>query len=143
MSCQASHEHSDTRSRSGRSRSSPMNAPVSPQSLPLASAPVAPSTAARIFAFASMCVGMFVALLDIQIVSASLRDIGGGLAAGSDETAHTVALKELWLRTYREALTQSFADAYLAILACFVAAALLVPLMRRAVSPVGAPTDVH
>jgi MFS family permease len=30
---------------------------------------------------------MFIALLDIQIVSASLRDIGGGLSAGSDETA--------------------------------------------------------
>jgi DHA2 family multidrug resistance protein len=41
----------------------------------------------KIFAFASMCVGMFIALLDIQIVSASLRDIGGGLSAGVDETA--------------------------------------------------------
>ncbi|MEK7695282.1 MAG: MFS transporter, partial [Pseudomonadota bacterium] len=41
---------------------------------------------ARVFAFASMCVGMFIALLDIQIVSASLRDIGGGLSAGADET---------------------------------------------------------
>ena len=41
----------------------------------------------RVFAFAVMCVGLFIALLDIQIVSASLRDIGGGLSAGSDETA--------------------------------------------------------
>ena len=41
----------------------------------------------KIFAFAVMCVGMFIALLDIQIVSASLRDIGGGLSAGQDETA--------------------------------------------------------
>jgi DHA2 family multidrug resistance protein len=41
----------------------------------------------KLFAFASMCVGMFIALLDIQIVSASLRDIGGGLSAGADETA--------------------------------------------------------
>ncbi|STR71427.1 tripartite multidrug resistance system inner membrane protein [Raoultella ornithinolytica] len=40
----------------------------------------------KIFAFASMCVGMFIALIDIQIVSASLRDIGGGLSAGDDET---------------------------------------------------------
>ena len=45
------------------------------------------ATAAKVFAFASMCMGMFIALLDIQIVSASLRDIGGGLSAGSDETA--------------------------------------------------------
>lgn len=44
------------------------------------------STAQRVLAFASMCVGMFVALLDIQIVTASLRDIGGGLSAGADET---------------------------------------------------------
>ena len=34
-----------------------------------------------------MCVGFFIALLDIQIVSASLRDIGGGLSAGADEVA--------------------------------------------------------
>ena len=43
--------------------------------------------AAKVFAFATMCVGFFIALLDIQIVSASLRDIGGGLSAGSDEVA--------------------------------------------------------
>jgi len=40
----------------------------------------------KVAAFATMCVGMFIALLDIQIVSASLRDIGGGLSAGADET---------------------------------------------------------
>src|ERR1700739_3952539 len=40
----------------------------------------------KIVAFATMCAGMFIALLDIQIVSASLRDIGGGLSAGADET---------------------------------------------------------
>ena len=45
------------------------------------------ATGAKILAFACMCVGMFIALLDIQIVSASLRDIGGGLSAGADETA--------------------------------------------------------
>ena len=44
-------------------------------------------TLAKVFAFATMCVGMFIALLDIQIVSASLRDIGGGLSAGADDTA--------------------------------------------------------
>jgi MFS transporter, DHA2 family, multidrug resistance protein len=45
------------------------------------------STGAKAFAFAIMCIGFFIALLDIQIVSASLRDIGGGLSAGTDETA--------------------------------------------------------
>lgn len=45
------------------------------------------STGRKVIAFACMCVGMFIALLDIQIVSASLRDIGGGLSAGADELA--------------------------------------------------------
>ena len=45
------------------------------------------STPAKVLAFSTMCVGFFIALLDIQIVSASLRDIGGGLSAGTDETA--------------------------------------------------------
>jgi len=45
------------------------------------------STRQKVVAFACMCVGMFIALIDIQIVSASLRDIGGGLSAGADDTA--------------------------------------------------------
>lgn len=49
--------------------------------------PTSMATATKVFAFATMCMGMFIALLDIQIVSASLRDIGGGLSAGTDETA--------------------------------------------------------
>src|SRR5579871_3774172 len=50
-------------------------------------APADISMAAKVVAFASMAVGFFIALLDIQIVSASLKDIGGGLSAGADETA--------------------------------------------------------
>ncbi|WP_445143331.1 DHA2 family efflux MFS transporter permease subunit [Dyella sp. Tek66A03] len=53
-------------------------------------APMNPGTMSlpyKIFAFSFMSLGMFIALLDIQIVSASLRDIGGGLSAGTDETA--------------------------------------------------------
>src|SRR6266704_2892167 len=56
----------------------------------IAAAPAPPkelSLTAKVLAFATMCVGFFIALLDIQIVSASLRDIGGGLSAGADETA--------------------------------------------------------
>jgi DHA2 family multidrug resistance protein len=41
----------------------------------------------KVLAFASMSIGFFIALLDIQIVSASLADIGGGLSAGADEIA--------------------------------------------------------
>ena len=40
------------------------------------------SLQAKVFAFATMSVGFFIALLDIQIVSASLGEIGGGLSAG-------------------------------------------------------------
>ena len=39
----------------------------------------------RVFAFALMCLGFFMATLDIQIVASSLRDIGGGLSASQDE----------------------------------------------------------
>ena len=49
-----------------------------------------------VFPFAVMCVGMFVALLDIQIVASSLADIGGGLSAAQDDiswvqTAYLIA----------------------------------------------------
>ena len=46
--------------------------------------------------FVVMCVGMFMALLDIQIVASSLQDIGGGLSAAQDQiswvqTAYLIA----------------------------------------------------
>jgi DHA2 family multidrug resistance protein len=49
-----------------------------------------------VFPFAVMCVGMFIALLDIQIVASSLQDIGGGLSAAQDQiswvqTAYLIA----------------------------------------------------
>ncbi len=49
-----------------------------------------------VVAFAIMCVGYFTALLDIQIVSSSLANIGGGLSAGKDDigwvqTAYLIA----------------------------------------------------
>jgi DHA2 family multidrug resistance protein len=52
-----------------------------------ASTPAPLSMGGKVLAFAVMCVGLFIALLDIQIVSASLADIGGGLSASPDETA--------------------------------------------------------
>jgi DHA2 family multidrug resistance protein len=51
---------------------------LSPADLPLGE---------KVLAFSIMCIGFFIALLDIQIVSASLQDIGGGLSAGPDEVA--------------------------------------------------------
>ncbi len=38
-----------------------------------------------VLAFSLMCVGYFTSLLDIQIVSSSLANIGGGLSAGKDD----------------------------------------------------------
>jgi DHA2 family multidrug resistance protein len=40
--------------------------------------PARMATGQKVAAFSAMCLGMFIALLDIQIVSASLREIGGG-----------------------------------------------------------------
>jgi MFS transporter, DHA2 family, multidrug resistance protein len=40
---------------------------------------------ARVVAFVAMCFGMFMAFLDIQVVSASLSEIQAGLAASTDE----------------------------------------------------------
>ncbi|TWC69510.1 DHA2 family efflux MFS transporter permease subunit [Herbaspirillum sp. SJZ099] len=62
-------------------------APAVPRPAPAPAMGLTLTTRQRVFAFATMCVGMFIALLDIQIVSASLADIGGGLSAGTDETA--------------------------------------------------------
>jgi DHA2 family multidrug resistance protein len=61
--------------------------PLAPHLQPLAQ---------RAFAFALMCIGFFMATLDIQIVASSLRDIGGGLSASQDElswvqTAYLIA----------------------------------------------------
>jgi DHA2 family multidrug resistance protein len=55
-------------------------------------APKSPS----LLPFVVMCAGMFIALLDIQIVASSLQDIGGGLSAAQDEiswvqTAYLIA----------------------------------------------------
>jgi MFS family permease len=43
------------------------------------------STRRKALAFGIMCLGCFIAYLDIQIVSASLQEIGGGLSASQDE----------------------------------------------------------
>jgi DHA2 family multidrug resistance protein len=63
-----------------------MSATVASRLAPPAAQPGELPMAAKVFAFATMSVGFFIALLDIQIVSASLQDIGGGLSAGADET---------------------------------------------------------
>jgi DHA2 family multidrug resistance protein len=50
-----------------------------------------------------------------------------------------LALQRLWSLTYREALVQTFSDAFFLIAIGFMVTTLLVPLMRKAVGPGGAP----
>jgi DHA2 family multidrug resistance protein len=56
-------------------------------------------------------------------------------AWGDPVSGQAAALKKLWLLAYREAQVQAFADAFLAIAACFALSVMMVPLMRKVVSP--------
>jgi DHA2 family multidrug resistance protein len=61
-----------------------------------AAAQLEPIPLRRLLAFVAMCFGMFMAFLDIQIVSSSLNDIQAGLSASADEipwvqTAYLIA----------------------------------------------------
>jgi len=62
---------------------------------------------------------------------------------GSLDTGHVAAMKQLWLLTYREASTLAFADAFRAIMVAFIAATLLVPLLRKIVPPKAPAVDGH
>jgi DHA2 family multidrug resistance protein len=65
-------------------------------------------------------------------------------AAGGDAVAgHAAALRQLWALTWREAQTLTYADAFLALMACFVIATIMVPLMRKVTAPAKAPADAH
>ncbi|MGA9865343.1 MAG: DHA2 family efflux MFS transporter permease subunit [Acetobacteraceae bacterium] len=80
--------------------------------------------------FVVMCLGMFIALLDIQIVASSLQDIGGGLSAAQDEiswvqTAYLIA--EIIMIPLSGWLTRVFSTRWLftASAAGFTAASML------------------
>jgi MFS transporter, DHA2 family, multidrug resistance protein len=61
---------------------------LAPRPQPLVS-PFQPATQLsprrKALAFGVMCLGSFIAFLDIQIVSASIQEVGGGLSASQDE----------------------------------------------------------
>ncbi len=59
--------------------------PVSAQSPMGAAGSADQLTQRQLFAFVAMCFGMFMAILDIQVVSASLTEIQAGLSASGDE----------------------------------------------------------
>ncbi len=68
--------------------------PAAPAARPAAALPPIPPR--RLLAFLAMCFGMFMAFLDIQIVSSSLSEIQAGLSASADEipwvqTAYLIA----------------------------------------------------
>lgn len=80
--------------------------------------------------FVVMCCGMFIALLDIQIVASSLQDIGGGLSAGRDQigwvqTAYLIA--EIVVIPLSGWLTRVFSTRWLFTISAagFTAASLL------------------
>src|SRR5437868_1805704 len=67
-----------------------------------------------------------------------------GAIPGSPEAGHLAALKALWQLAYREASTLAYADAFRTIMVAFIAATLLVPLLRRAIPTIKASaSDAH
>ena len=70
---------------SPRSRTRPSSAPSQRSSASIAVPAAALSTARKSLAFGVMCLGFFIAFLDVQIVASSLREIGGRLSASQDE----------------------------------------------------------
>jgi DHA2 family multidrug resistance protein len=74
----------------------------------------------------------------IQSVGNTFTTQLGDAAAGQ-----TAAVRQLWLLTYREALTMTFSDAFLTVMVCFVIATAMVPLMRRVMPPKGPSADAH
>jgi DHA2 family multidrug resistance protein len=56
--------------------------------------------------------------------------LGGDAAAG-----RAAAVRRLWLLTLREVQVQTYADAFLVIMLCFVVATAMLPLMRRSGPP--------
>jgi DHA2 family multidrug resistance protein len=71
-----------------------------------------------------------------------LQRLGAADAArwgGDAAHGHAAALRQLWSLTWREAQTQSYADAFLAIGACFIVATVLAPLMKKVAASKASP----
>ena len=79
-------------------------------------------------------------------VTGLLQRVGASqAAAGNGDAVHgqAAALERLWALTFREAETLTVADIFTLLTFCFLAATLMVPLMRK-VGPVKAPSaDAH
>jgi DHA2 family multidrug resistance protein len=65
------------------------------------------------------------------------------LSGGDVATGHAIALRQLWTLTMREAQTQTYADAFLALMLCLGIATVMVPLMRKVEPPKAPVADAH
>jgi DHA2 family multidrug resistance protein len=65
-----------------------------------------------------------------------------GQLPGNVDGGHAASLRQLWQLAYREASTMAYADAFLVIMAGFVVATALVPLLRN-VTPKAPPPNAH
>ena len=75
----------------------------------------------KLFAFICMVFGMFMAILDIQIVSASLAEIQAGLSASSDEVAWvqtSYLIAEVVMIPLSGILSRAFSTRYLFAFSC-------------------------
>jgi DHA2 family multidrug resistance protein len=73
-----------------------------------------------------------------------LEHVAGDVKWGGDAVhGQAAALKQLWSLAWREAQTQTYADAFLAMAACFVVATAMVPLMRKVATPTRPAADAH
>ena len=81
----------------------------------------------------------------LHAMSDMLQTAGSNLSAwGLNATdAQLGALKQLWSLTMREALTQTFADAFFVVMVCFAITTVLVPLMKKIAAPQGPSADAH
>ena len=75
----------------------------------------------------------------IDRLTARFAEVNGG----DVPHAHSAALKNLWLLTFREAQVQTFADAFLVIMFSAAIGTLAVPLLRKVALPATPPPDAH
>ena len=79
--------------------------------------------------------------LDALIMSSQRKGYQAPLTG--EQRGTTAALELLRQRARREAQTQTFADAFLAIMVCLMIATVMVPLMRKVVLPKAPPAESH
>ena len=75
-----------------------------------------------------------------------LQRVGAGhMVRWGEDVVHgqAAALKQLWSLAWREAQTQTYADAFLAMAACFAVATAMVPLMRKVAPPPAPAANAH